>query len=87
MPIDIEEFENTDPEDLASGDHQTKGDVLNFLAFNPKSAYTRGEIHAELDLSRFEIAKELSKLQQDGLVRQKGSYWIVTSEGLTASEQ
>ena len=81
MPIDIDEFEAADPEQLFSSGPSTKSDVLEFLAFTPENAYTRQEIHAHSDSTLFEVASVLRDLEADGLVRNKARYWIITDKG------
>ena len=87
MPIDIDEFEAADPERLYSRDRSPASDVLEFLAFTPKQAYTRQEILGAMDVTIFELASILSELEAEGLVRSKANYWMITDRGKGVSRE
>ena len=80
MPIDIEAFENEDAETLADRVDYEEDELIEFLAFDPSKAYTAREIRASTDLSLIEVTARLNHLENQGFVRNKGSYWTITRD-------
>ena len=87
MPIDIDEFETADEEDLRIQGAPPEERVAEFLAFDPTKAYSRREIRSNLDLSTIELANVLARLKREGIVRNKGSYWAITEDGVAGRQQ
>jgi len=77
MPIDIETFESS-PEDRLQNTERTNADrVMRFLAANPDQAFTQSEIRDATDVKAGSISVVLSRLENRGLVRHKGTYWAL----------
>jgi len=77
MPIDIETFEST-PEDRLQHSGETNADrVMRFLAAHPDQAFTQSEIRDATDVKAGSISVVLSRLEDRGLVRHKGTYWAL----------
>ena len=77
MPIDIETFESS-PEDRLQHTERTNADrVMRFLAANPDRAFTQSEIRDATDVKAGSISVVLSRLENRGLVRHKGTYWAL----------
>ena len=77
MPIDIETFEST-PEDRLQHSEETNADrVMRFLAAHPDQAFTQSEIRDATDVKAGSISVVLSRLEDRGLVRHKGTYWAL----------
>lgn len=81
MPIDINKFEAASDEDLRSDSGQSKYDqILEYLAFNPNKAYSREEIQSATGITGLDLISVLSRLEREGRVRHKGSYWAIAPE-------
>ena len=77
MPIDIETFESS-PADWLQQNKTTNADrVMQFLAANPDQAFTQSEIRDATDVNAGSISVVLSRLENRGLVRHKGTYWAL----------
>jgi predicted transcriptional regulator of viral defense system len=77
MPIDIETFESS-PEDRLQHSGETNADrVMRFLAAHPDQAFTQSEIRDATDVKAGSISVVLSRLEDRGLVRHKGTYWAL----------
>lgn len=87
MPISIDEFENESADDLLAREQSLDAQVLEFLAYNPDQAYARREINGSVDASIFELASTLARLEEEGLVRHKGTYWLITEHGMEVARQ
>jgi len=84
MPIDLEEFERSEDEELRK---ETNSDrVLRFLWENSDKAFTQSEIREGTDVKRGSVSVVLSRLEDSGLVRHKGNYWAIGDEDSVASE-
>jgi DNA-binding MarR family transcriptional regulator len=84
MPIDLEEFERSEDEELKK---ETNADrVLRFLWENSDKAFTQSEIREGTGVKRGSASVVLSRLEDAGLVRHKGNYWAVGDEDRVASE-
>lgn len=80
MPIDIKDFENSD-EDFFRGEYALESQkVAEFLAYNPEKAYSRQEIQSTIELSTIGLLATLSRLEHEGLVRNKGQYWAIADD-------
>lgn len=77
MPIDIEEFEQSDQENLRAGGPTNAERILSFLAENADRAYTPREIHDATGVARGSVGVVLSRLEDRGLVRHRGEYWAI----------
>ena len=77
MPIDIETFESS-PADRLQHNKTTNADrVMQFLSANPDQAFTQSEIRDATDVNAGSISVVLSRLEDRGLVRHKGTYWAL----------
>lgn len=77
MPIDIETFESV-PEDRLQHSPETNADrVMRFLAAHPEQAFTQSEIRDATDVNAGSISVVLSRLEDRGLVRHRGTYWAI----------
>lgn len=79
MPIDIETFEDGDPERVGAGRSQPE-QVLSFLAANADRAFNPSEIAAALDIPGNSINAVLARLEDRKLVRHRGRYWAITDD-------
>lgn len=78
MPIDIDEFEDAHPEDLhETPAKQDEDQVFEYLAFNPRKAYSRNDIQSATGIRTIDLVGILSRLEREGLIRHKGTYWAV----------
>ena len=77
MPIDIETFELSPPEQLDHRGETNADRVMQFLAANPDKAFTQSEIRDATDVKAGSISVVLSRLEERGLVRHKGNYWAL----------
>lgn len=75
MPIDIETFDEGDPEDLNERTNAEK--VLRFLFENRDKAFTPSEIAEGAGVKRNSVGTVLSRLEGRELVRHKGDYWAI----------
>ena len=82
MPIDIDEFEDMEPEELRelALDDTDYDRVLQYLAFNPRRAYARDEIQSSVGITGIDLFAILSRLEAEGYVRHKGRYWAISPE-------
>ncbi|WP_255152202.1 MarR family transcriptional regulator [Halorarius halobius] len=77
MLIDIETFESSS-EDQLQGSGETNADrVMRFLAAHPDKAFTQSEIRDATDVKAGSISVVLSRHEDRGLVRHKGTYWTL----------
>ena len=77
MPIDIETFESS-PADRLHHNKNTNADrVMQFLASNPDQAFTQSEIRDATNVNAGSISVVVSRLEDRGLVRHKGTYWAL----------
>lgn len=79
MPIDIETFEEQSEDALGGGPSQPER-VLSFLATNADQAFRASEIAQETDIPPNSIYPVLTRLEDRGLVRHKGTYWAITDD-------
>lgn len=78
MSIDIDRFENEDPEAL---DDTTNAErVVAFLALNDDRAWKQSEIADLAGVKQGSIGTVLQRLHDRGLVRHKGVYWAITDD-------
>ncbi|MFP8952799.1 TrmB family transcriptional regulator [Natrialbaceae archaeon A-arb3/5] len=75
MPIDIEAFNEGDPEELNELTNAER--VIRFLFENRDQAFTPSEIAARTSVKRNSIGTVLSRLEEKSLVRHKGDYWAI----------
>ena len=80
------EFEAYDPShgrlDLAEGTNAHT--ILAFLAGHPELGFTPKEIAAGTGVARGSVGPTLRRLADHGLVRNKGDYWSVVDDRLSA---
>ena len=85
MPIEIDEFE-AQPGELLNLDPDTQAyKILEFLAENSDKAFKPKEIREETGIKKGSIGTALSRLEDQGLVRHKGSYWAIIEDDRLAS--
>jgi predicted transcriptional regulator of viral defense system len=85
MPINIDRFED-EPEDALDIKEGTQPHtILTFLAANDEQAFTQTEIHEAKDVPRGSVGVVLSRLENRGLVRHRGSYWAIAEDERLAS--
>jgi len=77
MPIDIETFESAPADRLQNGGETNADRVMRFLAAHPDKAFTQSEIRDATDVKAGSISVVLSRLEDRGLVRHKGTYWAL----------
>lgn len=78
MSIDIERFEEEDPEAFENPTNAER--VLAFLARNDDRAWKQAEIADRAGVKRGSIGPVLRRLHEQGLVRHKGEYWAITDD-------
>jgi len=76
--IDIDEFENTDVDDLE--DRTDTERIVGFLADHDDRAWKASTIATQLDLETDAVSAILSRLKTRGLVRHKRPYWAITDD-------
>ncbi|MFC7133571.1 MULTISPECIES: MarR family transcriptional regulator [Salinibaculum] len=77
MPIDIDRFEESEPRKLRAETPTNGEKILGFLASHADKAFTPKEIHERTDIARGSVGVVLSRLEDRGLVRHRGSYWAI----------
>lgn len=77
MPIDIERFDQAPIESLQAEGRTNAEEILDFLASSPETAFTPKEIHEATGVARGSVGVVLSRLEERGLVRHRGSYWAI----------
>ena len=77
MPIDIDTFESSPPEQLASTGETNADRVMRFLASHPDQAFTQSEIREATGVKAGSISVVLARLEDRNLVRHKGNYWAL----------
>lgn len=85
MPIGIDRFESEPAETLSLREGSQPMQVLQFLVRNPEKAFTQTEIHDATDINRGSVGAVLSRLEDRGLVRHKGTYWAIGEDERLAS--
>lgn len=85
MPIDIEAFESSPPDRLEDNGETNADRVMGFLATHPDQAFTQSEIREATDVKAGSISVVLSRLDDRGLVRHKGTYWALGETDEVAS--
>lgn len=76
--IDIDEFENTDVDDLE--DRTDTERIVGFLADHDDRAWKASTIASKLDLETDAVSAILSRLKARELVRHKRPYWAITDD-------
>ena len=84
MPIDIDAFESSSEDRLQHNGETNAARVMHFLAANPDQAFTQSEIREETDVKAGSISVVLSRLEDRGLVRHKGTYWALEADDIAA---
>lgn len=77
MPIDIETFESSSEDHLQHSGETNADRVMRFLATHPDQAFMQSEIRDATDVKPGSISVVLSRLEDRGLVRHKGTYWAL----------
>lgn len=77
MPIDIDTFESTTADQLEQTEPTNADRVMQFLATHPNQAFTQSEIRDATGVKAGSISVVLSRLEERGLVRHKGTYWAL----------
>lgn len=85
MPIDIETFESTPADRLRRGEETNAERVVRFLAAHRDKAFTQSEIRDATDVKAGSISVVLSRLEDRGLVRHKGTYWTLGTDDEVAA--
>ncbi|WP_331234819.1 helix-turn-helix domain-containing protein [Natronorarus salvus] len=78
MSIDIDRFEEGDPEELEEVSNPER--VIAFLFENEDRAWKATEIVRRTGVNENSIHPVLSRLEERGLVRHKGPYWAITDD-------
>lgn len=78
MSIDIDRFENRDPEEWEDPTNAER--VLAFLADRNDRAWQATEIARRTGVERGSIGPVLGRLREQDLVRHRGSYWAITDD-------
>ncbi|WP_435064160.1 MarR family transcriptional regulator [Halobaculum sp. EA56] len=76
--IDIDEFENADPDEFAERTDTER--IVLFLDENDDRAWKAATIASELGLDTDVVSAILSRLKERGLVRHKRPYWAITDD-------
>jgi Mn-dependent DtxR family transcriptional regulator len=76
--IDIDEFENADPDEFAERNNTER--IALFLDENDDRAWKAASIAEHLDLDTDAVSSILSRLKERGLVRHKRPYWAITDD-------
>ena len=77
MPINIETFESSPENELRHSGTTNADRIMRFLAAHPDHAFTQSEIREATDVKAGSISVVLSRLEDRGLVRHKGTYWAL----------
>ncbi|MGZ0748579.1 MarR family transcriptional regulator [Haloparvum sp. AD34] len=76
--IDIEEFENADPEEFEERNDTER--IVVFLHAHDDRAWKAATIAERLGLETDAVSAILSRLKERGLVRHKRPYWAITDD-------
>ena len=76
--IDIEEFEEADPEEFE--DRNDTERIVQFLEKNDDRAWKAATVAERLGLDADAVSAILSRLKERGLVRHKRPYWAITDD-------
>jgi Mn-dependent DtxR family transcriptional regulator len=76
--IDIEEFENADPDEFEERNDTER--IVQFLDENDDRAWKVVTVTEQLDLDPDAVSAILSRLKERGLVRHKRPYWAITDD-------
>jgi Mn-dependent DtxR family transcriptional regulator len=76
--IDIDEFENADPDEFAERNDTER--IVVFLDEHDDRAWKAATIAERLELETDAVSAILSRLKERGLVRHKRPYWAITDE-------
>jgi len=85
MPINIDQFADDPPEVLDVQEGTQPYRILRFLAEHDDYAFTQSEIHEETGIKRGSVGAVLSRLEERGLVRNRGRYWAIGEDDRLAS--
>lgn len=78
MSIDIERFEEDDPD---TWDDPTNAErVLTFLSEHDDRAWKQSAIAERTGVKHGSIGSVLGRLRERGLVRHRGEYWAITDD-------
>lgn len=80
VPIDIDRFEESETGELHPNEPTNAEEILGFLASHAEKAFTPKEIHERTDVARGSVGVVLSRLEERGLVRHRGSYWAIADD-------
>lgn len=78
MSIDIDQFDESSPEELEELTNPER--VLVFLYEHRDRAWKATEIASRTGVDENSIHPVLSRLEERGLVRHKGPYWAITDD-------
>lgn len=82
MPISKDRFERIEDDGISPGTNAER--ILDVLVRNRDLAFTMTEIADEADVKRGSVGPTLKRLEEDGYVDHRGTYWRV-SESFLAS--
>lgn len=87
MPVDFDEYTESENYDHWLQPGSNAHTILSFLAEYPDQGFTPTEIHAEVEIPMGSIGPTLQRLEERDLVRHKGSYWAIAQDDrITAFE-
>ena len=78
MSIDIDRFEEGDPEEWEEPTNAER--VIAFLVANDDRAWKAGEIARRTEIPRGSIGPVLVRLRERDLLRHRGEYWTITDD-------
>lgn len=83
MPISKDRFERIEDDGISPGTNAER--ILDLLVRNRDLAFTMTEIADEADVTRGSVGPTLKRLQEDGYVDHRGTYWRVSESVLASS--
>ena len=85
MPVDFDEYTESDEFGNWLSPGSNSYTILSFLAEHPEQGFTPTEIHENVDIPMGSIGPTLQRLEDRQLVRHKGSYWAIARDDRLAS--
>ncbi|QLH76903.1 helix-turn-helix transcriptional regulator [Halosimplex rubrum] len=80
MPVDFDEYTESEEYDHWLRPGSNAHTILSFLAEYPDQGFTPTEIQAEVDIPMGSIGPTLQRLEERDLVRHKDTYWAIAED-------
>jgi DNA-binding transcriptional ArsR family regulator len=80
MPVEFDEYSESDGYGGSIEPGSNSHEILSFLAEHPEQGFTPTEIHEHVDIPMGSIGPTLKRLEERELVRHKGPYWAIARD-------